>query len=88
MVVAEAMACGTPALVSTQTGAKAIIEETPGSGWIVEPDGDALLAQLRQLILEPAQLENAREQAQRAAELYTWQAYRRRATKLLSEALC
>jgi glycosyltransferase involved in cell wall biosynthesis len=88
MVVAEAMACGTPALVSTQTGAKAIIEETPGSGWIVEPDGDALHAQLRQLILEPALLENAREHAQRAAESYTWQAYRRRATRLLSEALC
>ena len=88
MVVAEAMACGTPALVSTQTGAKAIIEEVPGSGWIVEPDGDALHAQLRRLILEPVLLEDARPHAQRAAESYTWQAYRRRATTLLAEALC
>ena len=29
-----------------------------------------------------------RSHAQRAAESYTWQAYRRRATKLLAEALC
>lgn len=88
MVVVEAMACGTPAIVSTQTGAKAIIEEMPGSGWIVEPEGDALHAQLRQLIVNPVQLENARSHARRAAESYTWQAYRRRATKLLAEALC
>ncbi|MDQ6991708.1 MAG: glycosyltransferase family 4 protein, partial [Mariprofundaceae bacterium] len=38
MVVAEAMACGTPAIVSTQTGAKAMIEQFPQSGWIVEAD--------------------------------------------------
>ena len=88
MVVAEAMACGTPAIVSTQTGAKAIIEEVPGSGWIVEPDGDALFAQLRRLLADPAQLETARLHAKRAAESYTWQAYRGRARKLLSEALC
>ena len=88
MVVVEAMACGTPAIVSTQTGAKAIIEEVPGSGWIVEPEGDALHTQLRRLLVDPTQLESARSHAQRAAESYTWQAYRRRATKLLAEALC
>ena len=87
MVVAEAMLCGTPALVSTRTGAKAMIEQAPGSGWIVEPDGEALYAQLRQLLLDPAQLQAARAHAERAAQSYTWQAYRRRATKLLTEAL-
>lgn len=88
MVVVEGMACGTPAIVSTQTGAKVIIEEVPGSGWIVEPEGEALHAQLRRLLLDPTQLERARSHAQRAAEAYTWQAYRSRATKLLGEALC
>lgn len=88
MVVAEALACGTPAIVSTRTGAKAIIEEVPGSGWIVEPDGEALYSQLRSLLIDPAQLDRARPHAQRAAEAYTWQAYRRRARALLAEALC
>lgn len=88
MVVAEAMACGTPAIVSTRTGAKAIIEELPGSGWIVEPDGEALYAQLKTLLADPIQLKRARFRAQRAAESYTWQAYRKRARDLLTEALC
>lgn len=88
MVVAESMACGTPAIVSTRTGAKAIIEGLPGSGWIVEPDADALYALLRRLLLDSSQLQQARPLAQRAAESYTWQAYRLRARTLLTEALC
>jgi glycosyltransferase involved in cell wall biosynthesis len=88
MVVAEAMACGTPAIVSTQTGAKAIIEDLPGSGWIVEPEGESLYACLRSLIAAPDQLDAARALARRAAEAYTWQAYRKRAAKLFEESLC
>lgn len=87
MVVAESMACATPALVSTQTGAKAMIQEVPGSGWIVEPTAESLYAQLRTLILDPGQLARARPLAQLAAESYTWQAYRRRAVSVLAEVM-
>jgi glycosyltransferase involved in cell wall biosynthesis len=87
MVVAEAMACGTPALVSTCTGAKAMIEQTPGSGWIVEPEADAIHDQVRALLLDPAQLAHARDAARRAAEPFSWQAYRARAAALLSDVL-
>ncbi|MBO9649992.1 MAG: glycosyltransferase family 4 protein [Variovorax sp.] len=87
MVVAEAMACGTPALVSTFTGAKAIIEQTPGSGWIVEPTMEAIRDQVRALLLDPSQLEQARAHARRAAEPFSWQAYRARAASLLGGML-
>jgi len=87
MTVAEAMACGTPALVSTRTGARAIIDDAPGSGWIVEPEAEDLYRRLRHLSLNPDQLESARPLALRAAQGYTWKAYRRRAVTLLREAL-
>lgn len=87
MVVAEAMACGTPALVSTTTGARAIIEQHPGSGWIVEPQADALYAQVRRLSIERAQLAAARAPALRAASDFTWRSYRARAGRLMQEFL-
>ncbi len=87
MVVAEAMACGTPALVSTQTGARAIIEQHPGSGWIVEPNAESLYAQVRALATAPHALRAARAHALRAAQDFTWQSYRRRARALFRERL-
>lgn len=87
MVVAEAMSCGTPALVSTQTGAKAIVEAFPGSGWIVEPDAAALCAQLRRLIENPALLTEARGQALEASREFSWERYRKRAGSVLEEFL-
>lgn len=87
MTVVEAMACGTPALVSTRTGARAIIDDAPGSGWIVEPDGQDIYRQLRELILDPGKLERARPLALAAAQRYTWNAYRRRAAKVIIEGL-
>lgn len=88
MVVAEAMACGTPAIVSDQTGAKAIIESFPGSGWIVRPEIESIYAQIKILLTNPMQLEKARSRAQLAAQSYTWQAYRGRARDLLKDAMC
>lgn len=87
MVVAEAMACGTPAIVSTQTGAKAIIEQYTGSGWIVEPDVESLYRQVRALLGEPQRLRDARAHALRAAQEFTWRSYRRRARELFRERL-
>ncbi|MEJ8854243.1 glycosyltransferase family 4 protein [Variovorax robiniae] len=87
MVVAEAMACGTPALVSSQTGAKAIVEAFPESGWIVEPDGEALYNALRKLISDPALMQRARVPALLASKEFTWERYRARAGRVLQEYL-
>jgi len=78
MVVAEAMACGTPAIVSTQVGAKAMIEQFPGAGWIVEPDEDALYQCIKARIQDRTSLFTARNSALEAAQHFTWQAYRDR----------
>jgi glycosyltransferase involved in cell wall biosynthesis len=87
MVVAEAMSCGTPALISSQTGAKAIIEAFPGSGWIVEPELESLHAALAQLIQHPEFFLQAREPALQASKEFSWAAYRRRAGMLLEDFL-
>jgi len=78
MVVPEAMACGTPAIVSAQVGAKAMIEQFPGSGWIIEPDEDALYRCVKAHIQNRASLFSARTSALEAAQHFTWQAYRDR----------
>ncbi|MDM0104786.1 glycosyltransferase [Variovorax sp. J22R24] len=85
MVVAEAMACGTPAIVSTNTGAKALVEANPGSGWIVEPNVDALCATVRQLIQNPQLLHAARPAAMQSGQAFSWANYRSRAGQLLEE---
>ncbi|MDM0077831.1 glycosyltransferase [Variovorax sp. J2P1-59] len=85
MVVAEAMACGTPAIVSTQTGAKAMVEAYPGSGWIVEPDAEALYATVRHLIQNPQLLQAARPVAMQSGQAFSWTDYRARAGQLLEE---
>lgn len=85
MVVAEAMACGTPAVVSTNTGSKAMIEAFPGSGWIVEPDVEPLHALLRRLALAPQQLHDARAAARASGDAFSWASYRSRAGELFEE---
>jgi len=85
MVVAESMICGTPAIVSTQTGAKAMIEDYPGSGWIVEPHTDVLYAVVRKLIEHPEFMHVARPMARKAGQAFSWSNYRSRAGQLLEE---
>ncbi len=79
MVVAEAMACGTPAIVSHNTGAKVMVEAVPGAGWVVDCTVDSLLKCLRARIEDRQSVFSARPFAQRAAAQFTWQAYRSRA---------
>lgn len=78
MVVAEAMACGTPAIVSTQTGAKVMIESFPAAGWIVEPTLASIKSCMQARILDRTSLVQAREAALAAANHFTWAAYRLR----------
>jgi glycosyltransferase involved in cell wall biosynthesis len=85
MVVAEAAACGTPAVVSTQTGAKAMIEAHPGSGWIVDPDAESLHATLQMLVRRPELLLAARGPALRSGRAFSWADYRTRAGQLLEK---
>jgi glycosyltransferase involved in cell wall biosynthesis len=78
MVVAEALACGTPAIVSNQTGAKAMLEQFSGAGWVVECDVNSLCDQIRRLIQNPDLVFAARQEAFKAATHFTWAAYRQR----------
>jgi glycosyltransferase involved in cell wall biosynthesis len=85
MVVAEAMAVGLPALVTDRVGAKCIIEDHPGAGWVVECDTAALKAQLLSLIEHRAALEQASTAARAAAQDYSWPRYRQRAVAALRD---
>lgn len=85
MVVAEAMACGTPAIVSTQTGAKAMIEQFPQSGWIVECNEEALYRCIKARIQNREALFAARVHAQVASQHFTWQSYRERVGQLIQD---
>jgi glycosyltransferase involved in cell wall biosynthesis len=85
MVVAEAMACGTPAIVSTQTGAKAMIEQFPKAGWIVECDVEALYHCVKARIQNREELFAARAAALVASQEFTWQAYRKRVGLFIEE---
>lgn len=85
MVVAEAMSCGTPAIVSTQTGSKALIETFPGSGWIVDLGVEPLYKLLRRLIVNPSELRHARPAALNSAKQFSWEMYRQRAGQLFKD---
>jgi len=85
MVVAEAMACGTPAIISTQTGAKAMIEQFPSSGWIVECDEDSLYQCIKARIQNREALFAARGYAFEASRHFTWKAYRGRVGQLIQD---
>lgn len=87
MVVPEAMACGTPAIVSTHTGAKALIEAFPESGWIVDLGVDPLYEVLHRLILNPVLLERARGAAYECSKQFSWEMYRRRAGQAIEDFL-
>lgn len=83
MVVAEALACGLPVLVSEMVGAKELV--TPGrNGWIV-PAGDAvpLAEQMAWCVQHRAAVRGMREQCRRSAEAAAWPAYHRRLAELL-----
>jgi glycosyltransferase involved in cell wall biosynthesis len=87
MVVAEAMACGTPAIVSKQTGSKAIMEIFPKSGWVIDCNMECLYECIKERIINRDQLLLARQHARHAAKHFTWNAYRKRAANTFREML-
>jgi glycosyltransferase involved in cell wall biosynthesis len=83
MVVAEAMAVGVPALVTDRVGAKCIIEQHPGAGWIVGCNALELKLRMRALMADRSTLACATDSARLAAQAYTWPKYRERARHAL-----
>lgn len=85
MVVAEAMASGTPAIVSTETGAKSMIEQFPGAGWVVECNEDALYRCVKERIRNREALFSARAEALKASRHFSWHNYRQRVGQLIED---
>jgi glycosyltransferase involved in cell wall biosynthesis len=87
MVVAEALASGTPAIVSEMVGSKDLVCEG-ATGWIV-PVGDAgaLAERMAWCAGHPEAVRALSGECRRAAESATWPAYHRRLAELLREIL-
>jgi glycosyltransferase involved in cell wall biosynthesis len=87
MVVAEAMACGVPAIVSDMVGAKELIEE--GHNGFIVPSGnsDALVERMRWCIWNATSIRSMSTAARAAAERYSWANYRQRLLAAVREVL-
>jgi glycosyltransferase involved in cell wall biosynthesis len=83
MVVAEALACGLPVLVSEMVGAKELVA-AGRNGWIV-PAGDAaaLAQRMAWCVQNAAGVRGMREACRESARAATWPAYHRRLAELL-----
>jgi glycosyltransferase involved in cell wall biosynthesis len=83
MVVAEALASGTPVLVSEMVGSKDLVTEGR-TGWIVPvEDVDALAARMLSCVRNPEAVRALRPACRRAALAATWPAYHERLAALL-----
>lgn len=72
--VVEAMACGTPAIVTENTGARDAVRQ--GGGWVIPPnDTGALRDCLVHCLQNRAEVELKGLQAHRIAQQYTWAHY-------------
>jgi glycosyltransferase involved in cell wall biosynthesis len=84
MVVAEALACGTPVLVSDMVGAKSLIDS--GGGWVVPAgDVDALAERMLWCVRHAAEVRGLRPRCRELAAAATWPAYHSRLATLLTE---
>lgn len=85
MVVAEALASGTPVLVSEMVGARELVTEGR-TGWIVPVnDVSALTERMAWCAVHREAVRALRGDCRRAAESATWPAYHHRLTSLLRE---
>ncbi|MCC6459113.1 MAG: glycosyltransferase family 4 protein [Saprospiraceae bacterium] len=81
--VLEAMACGTPAIVTENTGAKDAVVQ--GGGWVIPAnDTPALVRLLQDLLLHPEQIEPTGRRAHEIAQQYTWDHYHRQIANILN----
>jgi glycosyltransferase involved in cell wall biosynthesis len=87
MVVLEAMACGTPVIVSTNTGASDVVREGFDGYSVPVRDADTLAERILRLYRNPDLREQmGRNSRQRALE-YTWDAYGERVARCYGEML-
>jgi glycosyltransferase involved in cell wall biosynthesis len=76
MVVAEALACGLPVIVSENAGAKDLIEEGV-NGWVVPAGNAAALAErMAWCAAHPTEVRAMSAAARSSAEHRDWQSYR------------
>jgi len=84
MVVPEAMACGTPVIVSENTGSKDVVQQ--GGGYVVPVDNiEALKEKIMFFYHNRQQIELLGQQARRVAEKYTWQSYYQQLTTAIND---
>ena len=90
MVVAEALASGTPVIVSTMVGAKDLLRAPGGDacGWTVPvEDAEALAERMLACARDPEALCSLAGAARRAAETATWESYYLRFAALIERLL-
>jgi glycosyltransferase involved in cell wall biosynthesis len=87
MVVAEALASGTPALVSEMVGSKDLVTERK-TGWVVPvEDIDVLAERMLWCVRHRDEVRALRPDCRQAAEAATWAAYHRRFTELIRKLI-
>ena len=74
---------GVPAIVSDRVGAKCIIEQHPGAGWIVSGNKEGLKSKIIELAANRGMLTVASVAAREAAKDYSWESYRVRVVRSL-----
>ncbi|MEM0995423.1 MAG: glycosyltransferase family 4 protein, partial [Bacteroidota bacterium] len=82
--VVEAMACGTPAIVTEHTGAKDAVMQ--GGGFIIPiKDVEALKAKILYFVEQPEEIERMGREATAIAQQYTWANYHQRIVEIVQE---
>ncbi len=84
--VLEAMACGTPAIVSNRTGAREAVEQ--GGGWVIPANDPQTLAEaILRCADQPDLLANTGQKAALIAQQYSWTVYQERLQEALREIM-
>lgn len=87
MVVSEALACGTPVVVSDRVGAGDLVREGV-NGWVVEADSvDRLRERLDWCIRHPEAVRALRPACRGSVERHGWDVYSRRVVEVVRELL-
>lgn len=87
MVVLEAMACGTPVIVSENTGSAQVIDEHGGGFVIPVNSANSIVEKLSFFIENKDSLEVMGKQAIESAQKYTWNRYEAEVSELMLNLL-